>query len=219
MNVSDLLFELEKNGFMIEHSAVESGKMFYISLEQNDNDPLLLDLTEFQTTETGDIFVVGDTPYWFLEEPVGNKTRLASMAANYANLSSIAMSKNTACSGLWFFDISSPWGGPIDKEGAICNFTFVSRIPGKIISVEDCVTLIRISLQTFARSKPPLVRYSEMDEEQITPDDALFSNEQLEDLFIDPRIFEMIKNLKRKAEKEDPLGELARKIKETGLDN
>ena len=213
MKISDLLFGLERNGFMIEHSG--DSEMFYISLD-SDGDPLLLDLTEFETSETGEIFVVGDTPYWFLEEPVGNKTRLASMAANNANLS-VAMEKNTAV-GFWYFDISSTWGGDIDEEGAICEFTFVSRIPGKTISVEDCVTLIRISCQTFSRSKFPLVRYAQLDEEEITPDDALYTNERSEDLFVDPRVFQAIKKLK-KSEKDDPLSELARKIKEAGLDN
>ena len=213
MKIGDLINQLESE-FIIEKCG-NSETMFYISVKSEDDDPLLLDLTEFETTETSDIFVVGDTPHWFLEEPVSNKTRLGSMAANNANLS-IAMSKKTSI-GFWYFDVFPTWGcGDID-EGAVCEFKYVSRIAAKPICVKDVIALIRLSVDTYSRTKLPLIRFPEMDENQITPD-AFFTNEQL-DLFIDSRVFEIIKNLKQKAEREDPLKDFTKRIDEAGLNN
>ena len=170
-----------------------------------------------------DVFIVGETPYWFLENPVSNKVKLAFVASNDANLR-IALDPEPSL-GAWYFDLSSPWTDEdaddsfddiLDAQGAICKFVYVARFVGCPLP-KDTGILIRLALETFSRTKKPLIRYAEKDDDDISVDDALDTGDKpTENVFVDIHAIQAIKNIVNQKGENDKLAELVEKLK--GLD-
>lgn len=165
MKRTELLSTLIERGIIVE---TLSSEMYFISLPDASLDgetELLLDTSQM---ENGTIFLVGETPPWYLTIP-SQKEILAFTATNEVNRD-ILLSLHRTC-GTWQFDLDSIEGSDENNGTIAAKFMFIAKIPS-IGTVDDVALLIESAIKTYLQTKDSLISFSEKNQDDVTVDDA-----------------------------------------------